>query len=150
MLNVAHVALSANMALIFANEISQRLFIRGYRGIPNAGEMVSTLPLSGSRTERVVASNRPDVSNDLGGEYPDDTCEVTQLMQRSYYAYPVRDPLGVAVGAAFAMKSEAHIWTKEERDLVEGTAYLISLNLLLRASMETIRLMSNDIKHKVN
>lgn len=59
-------------------------------------------------------------------------------------ACPIYGPDTEAIGVFAAFKTNAHVWSLPEKKLAEDMAYLVSQEVILRASFETLRIMASE------
>lgn len=73
--------------------------------------------------------------------------ETKVLNMRAMLAAPVLGPDMAPVGALVAFDTKLRIWTDPERKRLENFAYLITQEIILRASFATLEIMSSTANH---
>ena len=61
-----------------------------------------------------------------------------------YLGAPVFGPTGEVAGVLSAMTSVPHRWTRQDQQLTQDHAFLLSEQIMLRAALQTVRLMSRE------
>ncbi len=103
----------------------------------------SSYPLDRSIASLVRASNASQVVSSLSADHPD-APEYRLLSMKAVLACPVYGPDTEPVGALAAFDTQPRAWTKEQKTKLESLAHLISQELILRASFETLRIMARE------
>lgn len=62
----------------------------------------------------------------------------------AYLGAPVRGPVGEILGVLCAMRTHEHYWTRHQRRVICDFAFLLSEQILLRAALETVKLMARE------
>lgn len=70
--------------------------------------------------------------------------ERTRLDARAYLGAPVFGPDGKIVGVLAAMTRGEHYWTLRQKSVVGSFASLMSDQIMLRAALQTVKLIANE------
>ena len=92
----------------------------------------------------MVRSENKTIAIDSTREEAPDSIERRLLGAGALLGSPVHGPDKLAVGVLAAMHHEARAWTSAECRKIEDLAHLISQEIMLRASFETLRIMSAE------
>ncbi|MEM7718360.1 MAG: GAF domain-containing protein [Pseudomonadota bacterium] len=76
-----------------------------------------------------------------------DSIEAKVLKMAAMLAAPVLGPDMSPIGALVAFDRNARDWTEQERERLENFAYLVTQEIILRASFATIEIMSANTNH---
>lgn len=83
-------------------------------------------------------------SNLAAGFDTADALERRKFGASAYLGAPVFGPLGEVVGVLATLTPDERTWTKDERERVKGYAFLLSEQIMLRAALETVKLMARE------
>lgn len=110
---------------------------------------IRTGPLKGQIADSVSALVREDQGlvsiDDLSAR--DDTKNAIErrvMGATGFIGAPVRGPADEIVGVLAAMSPTATSWTEKNWQLVRGYAYLMSEQVMLKAALQTVRLMASE------
>ena len=106
-------------------------------GLAIAGSLASEIRFEGTSLVVEDIYERPHLS---------DCVEKRIVGIASYIGSPVHGPAGVIVGVLAAMSDTPRQWTRSDRKTMEDSAYLLSQRIMLKASFETLRLVSAERK----
>jgi hypothetical protein len=104
----------------------------------------TTLPLIDSIAAIVRNERRPLAISDVAGEMPE-AAELIRLRAGAMLAVPVYGPDTVPVGILAALDDAGRRWTDQDMRRAQDLAYLASQEIMLRASFETLRILSRDL-----
>jgi len=134
-----------SVAFFVADESTQSLIVRSSSALPSISDRPLNLPLPQSLTRLVRAENRAVEIGGPSGEVPvENAVELGRFLMESFLGVPVLGPAGEPIGALAAMYPGQHAWTREQRERLELFAYLLHQQILLRAALETLRLMAQE------
>ena len=136
--------------LFVFNDYAGELFLSTSEGIKYETSNLIGLPLTGSIASFVRSENRLTRINDLREPPHDTSVEFLRFGIRAYLGAVVRGPLDEPIGILAAMHKSAHYWTFREAKIVEDMAYLLSQQVMLKASFETLRIISDERKSTTN
>jgi GAF domain-containing protein len=133
------------VAFIVFDDCASRLFIRALVGDTplNSGEVHG-------RAEASVSSHIRDTSEPVAISnlaLRPDTLQSTErqvLGAAAYLGAPVHGPMGETLGVLCAMRPTEHHWTRHQRKVLCDFAFLLSEQILLRAALETVKLMARE------
>lgn len=102
-----------------------------------------SFPTSGSLCSSARSENATIAITNARIEAPS-APEPDKLKGQSVIACPIYGPDTEAIGVLMAVRSDPHVWSIDERKTAEDMAYLVSQEVILRASFETLRIMSSE------
>ena len=137
-------------ALFIFDDAASELFLSASDGLARTGNTPVGLPLTGSVASHVRLENQITRINELGEAPFDTSVEYARFGIRAYMGAIVRGPADEALGILAVMHQTPHFWTFHEAKMLEDMAYLLSQQILLKASFETLRLMSAERKDAQN
>ena len=76
--------------------------------------------------------------------------ETAQVFERrklgaiGFLAAPVHGPDGAIIGVLAAMTPSEHHWTRHEKKRIENYAYLLSEQVMFRAALQTVKILSRE------
>lgn len=132
--------------LVFDDDSSSAVF-RAAAGAQPGGGSARQIPLSDSVASEVRSEGRTLVFADISKEMPESR-EGAAIKAAGFIASPVFGPAGEIIGALEAMCRKPVFWTDAQIKQQERMARLLSDLVMLRASMETLRLIANE-RHPV-
>jgi len=121
------------------------VFMRS-RFLPRGGELLpDQYARSDSMFAQIIERDKSVRIVDLG-EHPefDDTFEPSVLPFKSVLAEPVYGPAREPIGALLVLCSVPRKWAELERIELRDQAHLLSRQVLLRATLETLKRMSQE------
>ena len=133
------VAASASCLLIF-DDMSGTLVARMCHGHLFSR---SKLPLSNSVASMIREDNNTYATSDLARDFPG-SVEAEHFDARAFMATPVYGPETEPLGVLAAINYGQHDWSRLEQDKLDSLAHLVSQEIVLRASLETLRIMSKE------
>lgn len=131
-------------ALFIFDETASELFLNNSVGLPLDAYGESGLPLTGSVAAHVRNESRVVRISDLRKPPFDTSAEYLRFGTRAYIGGVVKGPADEPIGVLAAMHPTACDWTFHQAKLVGDMAYLLSQQIMLKASFETLRLMSAE------
>ena len=84
------------------------------------------------------------VSNLASRKDTRDAAERQKFGATGYLGAPINGPAGDVVGVLAAMTMTEHQWTRRERRLITSYAYLAYEQIMLRAALNTVKLMAEE------
>ena len=114
--------------------------VRASTSIRRTGEYYSSTNSIASQTR---LENATQSVNNMRAE-ASDAPESESLGAAALLAAPVYGPSQEAVGVLAAVRDTPHYWSKGESRILEDLAHLISQEILLRASIQTLKIMSSE------
>ena len=133
-------------ALFVFNDNASELFLNASTGLNRSAPGLIGLPLTGSVASLVRSENRVTRIDDLQAALLDTSVEFLRFGIRSYLGAVVQGPADEPIGVLAAMRQAPHNWTFREARLVEDMAYLMSQQIMLKASFATLKIMSAERK----
>ena len=133
-------------ALFVFDDTASELFLNASTGLDRDARGPIGLPLTGSVASFVRSENRLTRIGNLHCAPFDTSVECLRFGIQSYLGAIVQGPADEPIGVLAAMHMTPHDWTFREAKLVEDMAYLMSQQILLKASFATLRIMSAERK----
>ena len=130
----------SNAALVVFDDASVTGIVRV---AADPASLSKSYPLDGSVASNVRHENNSKVVPSLGSDHQN-APEFRLLGMKAMLACPVYGPDTEAVGVLAAFDKEPRAWTGQEKSKLESLAHLISQELILRASFETLRIMARE------
>ena len=127
-------------AFLLVDQEKSRVSVRVCTSILYAGVDFSS---SGSVTNLTRTENTTQHVSDMQNEDPLPP-EAISLGAAALIAAPVYGPGREAIGALAAVQKTPRRWTYDEVKKLEEQAYLISQEILLRASIQTLQIISSE------
>ena len=134
----------AAVAFFVFDDVSASLVVRSASG--SGGVRPGMLSVHRGAASAIVREElAPLPISDLG-QHPDTmlAAERRQFGAVGYLGAPVFGPAGEAIGVLAAMTMFEHAWSRRERDLVQEYAFLLSEQIMLKAALQTVKLMARE------
>lgn len=128
------------VALLIFDDATGSVFARAVSDGRQASEM---LPMSSSVASLTRGESLPVAISDVQQELPD-AMERTCLGGVAVLSVPVFGPDIPPAGTLVAIERTPREWTKRDIRQMENLAYLVSQEIILRASFATLRIISRD------
>ena len=133
--------------LCIFDDAASALLVRTSHGLDGDHSSPNGIPLTGSVAAFARASGRTTRICDLAEAPHDTSVEYMRFGAQSYLGSIVQGPADEPIGVLGAMHPQPHVWTYREARLVEDMAYLLSQQIMLKASFATLRIMSEERKN---
>lgn len=130
--------------LTMIDPIARSVVIKSTKGCDRRIPKNRTVELMSSVTSQIVETSEPKEGEVRTSA--NDCSEFSEIKGVSYLGMPICDPVGAPVGAIFTLAPIGRTWSAQDRAQLQNVAYLGSQQILLRASLATIRLMAKDMK----
>lgn len=145
LVELCSVAVHAQAAALFVfDDTASELFLNASVGLNRETPGLVGLPLTGSVASFIRSENRLTRLGDLQKPPFDTSVEHLRFGIQSYLGAIVRGPADEPVGVLAAMQKTPHVWSFQNAKLVEDMAYLMSQQIMLKASFATLRIMSAE------
>lgn len=128
------------VALLIFDDVASSIFARA---VSDGRTCTRMLPLATSIAEMTRSEGHAIVMSDVVAEMPE-AMEAEAFEARAILSVPVFGPDIPPAGVLAAIQCEPRDWTAEDLTRMENLAYLVSQEIILRASFETLRIMSRD------
>ncbi len=133
-------------ALFVFDDTASELFLNASIGLKRDTMGLVGLPLTGSIASFVRSENRQTRLKNLQDAPFDTAVEYERFGIQSYLGSIVCGPADEPIGVLAAMHNTPHDWTFREAKLVEDMAFLMSQQIMLKASFATLKIMSAERK----
>ena len=130
--------------LFVFDDTASELFLNASVGLNREASSLVGLPLTGSVASYARSENRVARIGELAVAPFDTSVEYLRFGVRSYLGAIVRGPADEPIGVLAAMQMSPHEWTFRDAKLVEEMAYLMSQQIMLKASFATLRIMKAE------
>ncbi|MCV6595002.1 MAG: GAF domain-containing protein [Silicimonas sp.] len=140
----AHALKSPVAALFIFDDAAGELFLNTAVGLETQTSGGIGLPLSGSLASHVRSENRVVRIDNLLHPPFDTSVEHMRFGAQSFIGGVVCGPMDDPIGVLAAMHRGQHNWTLQEAKLVGDMAYLISQQIMLKASFATLKIISAE------
>ena len=145
------VSLKSPIAALFVfDDTASELFLNAAFGLEQMENKQQGLPLTGS----VASFARGEIGgvriDDLATPPFDTSVEHLRFGARSYLGDVVRGPANEPIGVLSAMRHKPSTWTLQDNRLIGDLAYLLSQQIMLKASFATLKIMSSERKTFAN
>lgn len=141
------VTLKAPVAAFFVfDDTASELFLNASAGLESGICDRRGLPLTGSVASYVRSEAKCVRINDLGALPFETSVEHLRFGARGYLGDVVRGPADEPIGVLSAMRLKPSDWTHQDTRLIGELAYLLSQQIMLKASFATLKIMSSERK----
>ena len=133
------------------DDAGSRQVFKAQRGLAEPYASASETSLETSVCRSVRDNDGPLEISDMVAD-PDfsDHPAIESLRVRAYLGFPIRGPANEAIGAFCVIDHAPRTWTQRERSLLAGLAELATQQVLLRATMQTIRIIRTEMTAPTN
>ena len=126
------------------DDAASALLVRTAHGLDIGPVASNGIPLTGSVAAFARANGRTTRICDLSEAPHDTSVEHMRFGAHAFLGSVVHGPADEPIGVLGAMHPNPHVWTYREARLVEDMAYLLSQQIMLKASFATLRIMSEE------
>ena len=145
--NLCAVALKSHSAAFFVfDDVASELFVSASTGLRGNTESFAGLPLADSASSQVRAEDKVTRFSDLRLPPYNASAEHCQLGAGAFLGGVVRGPANEPIAVLGAMHQLPHIWTRQEVKLMEDMSFLLSQQIMSKASFQTLRIISEERK----
>lgn len=127
-------------ALLIIDDETSTVSVRAASSVSRADKSFSTY---GSVAGRVRSENATQAIADVQCDFPE-AKEPDVLGASALLAAPVYGPDQDAIGCLVAIRTAIHAWTAAEIATMENFAHLITQEVILRASFQTLKIISSE------
>lgn len=136
----------SSAALFVFNDLEEELFVSASIGFDEKSAAYTRLPFSGSAAFQVRPRKEPLRIDDMRVLPHNMLLEHHSFGVRSYLGAVVQGPANEPLAVLAAMHRQCRSWSDADADRIDDLSYLLSQQIMLKASFETLRIMSAERK----